>query len=360
MNVGLIIYGSLETVTGGFLYDRKLVHYLRSMGDQVSVISLPWRNYACHIVDNFSSNLARSSLTGNLDILLQDELNHPSLFMFNRRLKARAHFPIVSIVHHLRSSELRPQWQNDFYGLVERRYLSTIDGFVFNSKTTRFSVESLLGYDKPSVVAYPGRDNVSPDITEAQIEERSKAQDPLRIMFVGSLIPRKELHTLISALSRLPRETWRLDVVGSPETDPGYASGIRSQIEKNRLENNVQLLGTLHGSDLARRYTSSHLLAVPSSYEGFGIVYLEAMGFGLPALASTAGAAHEIITHGRDGFLVQPGDMDAIAEHVHELTTDRQKLSRMSLAAIERHWSHPTWTQGSEKIRSFLEEMINR
>ena len=45
MHVGLLIYGSLSTISGGFIYDRNLVRYLREAGDRVEVISLPWRRY---------------------------------------------------------------------------------------------------------------------------------------------------------------------------------------------------------------------------------------------------------------------------------------------------------------------------
>ena len=52
MKIGLIIYGSLDTLSGGYLYDRKLVEYLRSQGDTGEIISLPWRNYPVHWLDN--------------------------------------------------------------------------------------------------------------------------------------------------------------------------------------------------------------------------------------------------------------------------------------------------------------------
>ena len=58
---------------------------------------------------------------------------------------------------------------------------------------------------------------------------------------------------------------------------------------------------------------------MPSSYEGFGIVYLEGMAFGLPALATTAGGAAEIITSGQDGFLVLFPATDALARHLGTL-----------------------------------------
>jgi hypothetical protein len=69
MKLGLLIYGSLETLSGGYLYDRKLVEHLRTQGDTVEIISLPWRNYAAHLTDNF-----RFRLPPHLDLLIQDEL----------------------------------------------------------------------------------------------------------------------------------------------------------------------------------------------------------------------------------------------------------------------------------------------
>jgi len=359
LKIGLVIYGDLETLTGGYLYDRMLVEFLRSQGDVVEIFSLPWRNYARHLLDNISDGLIRSLSEARLDVLLEDELNHPSLFRINRRLKSKVRYPIVSIVHHLRCSELRPVWQNRFYRYVESDYLARVDGFVFNSVTTRTTVEALVGDSKPAVVAFPGSDGARPGVTREMIQRRALETGPLKILFVGSLIPRKELHTLLNALATLPQDGWRLTVVGSPHTDPVYAARVRAEIKRLRVGEQVQLMGSLTGQELADRYADSHLVAVPSSYEGFGIVYIEGMGFGLPALASNAGAAHEIITHGRDGFLVRPGDADSIAGHVEELIRNREKLVRMGLAALDRYAAHPTWNEAAATIRSFLEKVVN-
>ena len=131
MRVGLLIYGNLETLSGGYLYDRKLVEHLRAQGDQVEIISLPWRGYLRHLFDNLSGKLRRQLSTLEVDVLVQDELNHPSLFWLNRRIKPHIGYPIVSIVHHLRAKEQRSVWVNWFYRLVERLYLQTVDAFVF-------------------------------------------------------------------------------------------------------------------------------------------------------------------------------------------------------------------------------------
>ncbi len=120
MKIGLVVYGSLDVVTGGNVYDRVLVSRLRDRGDQVEIISLKKRGYLGNLTDNFSVHLV-----GDVDVLLQDELTHPSLLIPNAR--GRPH-PIVSIVHNLHSSEGRPRWQNSAYRAIERRYLNSVDG----------------------------------------------------------------------------------------------------------------------------------------------------------------------------------------------------------------------------------------
>jgi glycosyltransferase involved in cell wall biosynthesis len=96
------------------------------------------------------------------------------------------------------------------------------------------------------------------------------------------------------------------------------------------------------------------VLAVPSSFEVFGIVYLEGMAFGLPAIAAAAGGAAEIITHGQNGFLVNPEDPQALARRLFELQTDRSRLTRMARSARQRFWEHPTWEDTTGAIRDFI------
>jgi glycosyltransferase involved in cell wall biosynthesis len=350
MRVGLVIYGSLETVSGGYLYDRRLVDYLKQQGDQVDVISLPWRSYAGHLMDNFSADLRRR-LEGDFDVILQDELNHPSLAWLNSRLRHRA--PLVSIVHHLRSSEARPDWQNKFYRAVERQYLASLDAFIFNSQTTRRAVEDLIDQETTHVVAYPGGDRFGKTITPEAVARRARTK-PLRILFVGNLIPRKGLHTLLAALARLTGVDWRLAIVGSMRVDPKYARYIYGLLNRADMDKRVSWRGSLADAELAKEMEASHVLVVPSTYEGFGIVYLEGMSFGLPAVGTTAGAADEIITNGEDGFLIPPEDVIALVEYLSSLATDRDRLERMGKAALNRFKRHPSWEQTGADIRQFL------
>jgi glycosyltransferase involved in cell wall biosynthesis len=105
-------------------------------------------------------------------------------------------------------------------------------------------------------------------------------------------------------------------------------------------------------------YKQAHVMVVPSSYEGFGIVYLEGMGFGLPAIGTTAGAAGEIITPGEDGYLIAPDDVNALAGHINELASNRELLLKLSLNAVKRYQVQPKWNETAKSIREFLLKMI--
>ena len=344
MKIGLVIYGSIDTLSGGYMYDRMLVEYLRAQGDSVEIISLPWRNYAAHLRDNFTFKLPP-----NLDILIQDELNHPSLIGANR---GRHPYPIISLVHHLRCSELRPKWQNDLYRPIEKRYLQSVDGFIFNSKTTKGVVNDLIGSGKPDVVAYPPTDRFGDAISEEEIKERSKKKE-LHMLFLGNVMGRKGLHTLLEAV-RLSNFDLRLDIVGSLTTDPEYAAQMQEFVSTNGLSSAVHFHGALNNQPLVEKLKAAHILVVPSSYEGFGIVYLEGMGFGLPAIGTTLGAAGEVIEEGVTGFLIQPGDSHALAARLQLMNEKRDLLIQMSLAARNRYLAQPKWNQTAHQIREFL------
>jgi glycosyltransferase involved in cell wall biosynthesis len=342
-------------------------------------------------------------------VLLQDELNHPSLFLLNRWLRPRITYPFVAIVHHLRCSERRPASQNSLYRVVERAYLRSVDGFVFNSETTRRTVLPLSRWERVAslipggeggrplspwesrpggeggcplspwesrpggeggrplspweragvreIVAHPAADHVL--VVEPVTRNPSVS---LRLLFLGNLIPRKGLHTLLDALTHV-RGDWRLTIVGNDEVDPVYTRRVRAFVETQHrasLHNRVSFLGRLDDAGVRAQLAQHDVLAVPSSYEGFGIVYLEALAHGLPVIAATAGAAGEIITHGREGFLVPPEDPTALAQVIQSLADDRDRLALMSAAAGARYAEWPTWESSMTRVREFLHELAAR
>ena len=349
MKVGVVIYGSLDTVSGGYLYDRKLVDYLREQGDTVEIISLPWRNYASHLTDNLGFRLP-----SGFDILIQDELNHPSLIGANQ---GKHPYPIVSLIHHLRSSELRPKWQNYLYRVVEKKYLQSVDAFIFNSKTTEKVVSGFIEGTRPSILAFPPTDRFGDKVvSEDTIRDRAESYE-LRILFLGNVIYRKGLHTLLEAVGKIHTHV-KVDVVGGLMAEPKYAQQIQKQRTVGSLSATVRFHGTMDNDPLIKMYRQSHVMVVPSSYEGYGIVYLEGMGFGLPAIGTTAGAAGEIITHGEDGYLIEPNDADALEGHLLTLGKDRKLLTQLSLNAVRRYKSQPKWVETAGQIREFLLKQI--
>jgi len=364
MRLGLVIYGELDQQTGGYLYDRKMVEYLQEQGDKVQIFSLPWRNYFRHLGDNLSLVLYRALRGLTVDILIEDELNHPSLAVMNGWLLRRKTFRITSIVHHLRWNEAEGSGFNGFYRLVERTFLKSLEGLICNSKSTLSSVLALLppqmGSPPPAVIAYPGKDHLSGGVGEIEIEQRAKRNGEFRLLFLGNLISRKGVHWLLAALSHLRDVPFYLDIVGDESRQPQYARLLRRKVMEYSLSERVRFWGAVDEKRLQGLLEQAHVLVLPSSYEGFGIAYLDGMRYGLAVIGSTQGGARELITQGIEGFLIAPGDLIALANHLQQLHHDRLLLAQMGIAARKRFEAHPTWAESAAKVRSFLLSLLDR
>ncbi|TFG58796.1 MAG: hypothetical protein E4H36_14975, partial [Spirochaetales bacterium] len=220
MRILLVIYGSLDSLSGGYLYDKMLVGRLRKEGHEVKVFSQKQRRcYPAQAIGNLDGSLARAAAAFRPDIILEDELNHPSLFRLNRRLKRKWGAPVAGIVHHLRLLE-KSGWFAGLAGrIMEPAFLGGLDAFICNSDFTRNSIASALNsrggvpdtsLRKPSVIALPGSDRLGP----ASGIGRSSPGGEFRILFLGNIIRRKGLHVLLEALGPLSGE-WCLSVAGN-------------------------------------------------------------------------------------------------------------------------------------------------
>ncbi len=354
MNIGLMIYGRLDTLTGGYLYDRQMVAALEARGHRVRVISLPVLRYPGRLALN-------GRLTGDtqgLDLLLQDELCHPSLIRFNTR-RSNHHCPAVAVVHQVLCDEPRATWRNRLLRLVEKHYLDHVDGFVFNSCTTRDTVWRLTAADRPHVVAPPGGDRLGVPLSPAVIRARAQAPAPLRLLFLGNLISRKGLLPLIHALAELTHRAWQLRVVGRRDMDAVYVRRVRQALAARGLADRVQLVGRREGPALAAELERAQLLCMPYAYEGFGMATLEAQAFGLPVIGAREGATGELISDGVNGYLVRFGDHAAVCRALAILDADRAKLGQMGLAASRRFARHPTWAGTMAHLADFLESLAS-
>jgi glycosyltransferase involved in cell wall biosynthesis len=355
VRVGFVVYGALDRRSGGYRYDRELADRFAAAGDAVEVVSLPERSYPGAVATGVagSRRIRRRLEALDVDVLLQDELCHPSLAVANGSLDVD--YPVVALVHHLTSEESLPGWREQAVAALERRFLSTVDAYVATSETTLRAVTRLAG-DAPSVVAHPAGDRFGSPVTERHVRERAR-EDPFRCLFVGAVTPRKRLETLVEGLARV-RGDWTLTVVGDVDRDPEYVSRVRDRVAALGVADRVDFAGRLDDEALAAAYRRSHLLAVPSEYEGFGTVYVEAMGFGVPAVASTAGGASEVVRDRENGRLVDPGDASAITDVVAPLVRDRDRLVALSLGARETYREHPTWEETARRVRGFLDDVV--
>lgn len=354
MRIGLVVYGNLEQASGGYLYDRHLVSLLKKRGHTVQVISMPWHRPIRAVLDNFSNKAVQKLRNLRVDVLLQDELNHPSLFLLNKKIKKEVAFPIISIVHMLRSrahSEHSIQWLTR---RIEAQYLKSVDAFIFNSQETGRIVKSMLPKSKPFVVATPGGDRFKPKITDKEIRDRATQSGPLRVLFLGNLTRNKAPHLLIRAAAELERDSVFLTFAGRSDVEPDYAEYLLRLAISHGMEDWLYFAGHLEGEMLGATIQTSHVLAIPSAYEGFGIAYLEGMGFGLPAIATQGVGAKEIIQNGKNGFLIPVGDCERLADILKRLNRDRKLLARMGLAARRSFLESPTWDQSMRQVEKFL------
>ncbi len=160
-------------------------------------------------------------------------------------------------------------------------------------------------------------------------------------------------------MTQLPAQTCTLTVVGSQSVDQGYVQRVQRLAQEQGLAEQVRWLGEVDEGQLQQAYASHHVLAMPSSHEGFGIVYLEGMGYGLPALASDSGGAAELVVPGKTGFLITPGRSDELAAHIHWLHDQRSELARMGELARRRRKATPHGRKASPQSAISCRKLID-
>jgi glycosyltransferase involved in cell wall biosynthesis len=309
------------------------------------------------MADNLANRRIRQIDRIKPDLLLQDELCHPSLFGFNRKLRKKITLPLIAIVHHLFATESHPPWRQKLAGVIEKHYLASVDGFIFNSQTTRRMVFEALGRKTPHVVAVPGGNRFDRLTPSTQTSNLSLERGPLRLLFVGMVIERKGLLALIESLGRMVVQNWRLDVVGSLTHAPAYVRRCRHVAEKKGLMSRIRFWGLISDRDLRAKMAAADLLCMPFAYEGFGIVTLEALTCGLPVLGSSVGATPELVSHGVNGLLFAPGDLQGVADALDHLASKRKCLTTMRVFARQRAEQQPTWQTSMKRAERFLKQM---
>ena len=170
---------------------------------------------------------------------------------------------------------------------------------------------------------------------------------------MASLTQRKGQLVLLDALSRLMDVPWELDLVGSPERDPGYSARVRAAVRKHGMEERVALKGELGGAALEAAYEEADVFVLPSWYETYGMVLTEALARGLPVVTTTAGAIPGTVPEAAR-LAVEPGDVDALSDALKRILTDHHLRGRLAGAAAALRDSLPGW---DEATRGFAREL---
>jgi len=174
------------------------------------------------------------------------------------------------------------------------------------------------------------------DVSEFGNQSRHRASSPeVVVLYVGRLYPaQKGLESLVRAMALLPRALdARLRLVGE---DWGGVRLLRSLAGRLGLQDRITILGRLDREALLREYANADLFVLPSLFEPFGIVLLEAMASGLPVVATRVGGIPEVVVEGRTGLLVDPDKPEQLAESVRRLCQDEGLRHSLGRAGRER------------------------
>ena len=156
---------------------------------------------------------------------------------------------------------------------------------------------------------------------------------PLQLLFVGRINQRKGIKYLLEALRLLGPGQVELTVCGRVVDSLDLFTPFGDQ---------VRIRPSVSAADLVAAYQTADLFVFPSVAEGFGQVLLESLASGLPVLSTNRTAAPDLISDGREGFIVAPQSAVAVATSIDWALTHRAELARMRIAARERA-EHFTW-----------------
>ena len=298
--------GDIETVTGGYLYDRRLADALVASGINLHHLTLG---------DSFPHPTARDmrDAFAQLDRLppncpaLVDGLAFGALDT-GRLSQVRA--PLVALVHHplalepgLETAQAREMAARELANLALSRHIVVTSPHISRLLETEYGV----AHDRISV-AKPGF------VRNPATGPRRAATQPL-ILSVGLLARRKGHDILMRALSEITDLDWQAVIVGrAHETDT--TRSLHDLREELGLSARLRLTGEISQTRLDALYRKASLFALATRYEGYGIVFDEAMGHALPIVSTIAGATPDTVPQAA-GLLVPPDDVDAFAGALH-------------------------------------------
>jgi glycosyltransferase involved in cell wall biosynthesis len=195
---------------------------------------------------------------------------------------------------------------------------------------------------------------VSLDYYQPKGQPISKTIEPT-LLFAGLLTENKGVFDLLFTLPKLVERvpSTRLLLAGS-----GDLKRISEVIKEYGMEESVSLTGWVDSETLLSYYHQAHLFVLPSYYEGLPFVMLEAMACGLPIVSTKVGGIPELIAPGLNGYLIHPGDREALLQTLVGLLDNqplRETMGRNNIEKIKEKYDLPVYI---EKLKSLYLEIL--
>ncbi len=337
------IPGRLETPTGGYMYDRRVMALMPSLGVNARYLNLPghFPNPSGEDLQKVRELLFETPKEAKLiiDGLALGVLPKEILEPIGERVIALIHKPLAtkSGLSEDRRAVLRES---------EKIAFSLVQHIIATSTFTREHLIHEYAISPARItVAEPGTDPAP---------RASGTGTPLQLLSVGALEPRKGYSVLIDALVPLKHLDWRLTIVGDLDRDQVWVEGLRDKISQDGLQNRVHLAGIVVPATLERLYDSADIFVQTCHVESFGTALSEAMVRGLTIVSSAEGLNDELPGMKNAVLMVLPRDTDALQEALEKVLQDRKLRGRLADAAWDVGRRIPTWNETARRIGAVI------
>jgi len=349
MRVAFVTVGDTDRKTGGYLYNARVISGLRKRGVEIEEVVAggaspeEQRTAAPRLGSTFD--------TSKFDTIVVDALARIAVAPNLERWLASC--PVVALVHELPSAARGGSGPETV--ARERDYeepLLRADRFIAVSDHER---NVLLGRG-----VSPGRIRVvSPGFDGIPADHGSRVQvdGPVRALCVAQWIPRKGILTLVEAWALRGRKSAVLELIGETDADPDYTARVRAAIGA-APQGSIVVSGCVDDASLGASYASADLFVLPSRYEGYGIVYAEALAFGLPIVACDAGPVPDLVGQ-EAAILVRPDDKGELSAALDLLLENPRLRAQMSAAAIRRASHLPRWQDTATAFEDVLRSAVS-
>ncbi|MDF2115871.1 glycosyltransferase family 4 protein [Roseiarcaceae bacterium H3SJ34-1] len=345
MKAAFVIPGDIETLTGGYIYDRRVLDLLPSHGVDISLCRLPG-GFPFPDTDDLAQTQTALARIHPDAIMLVDGLAWGAL---PPDVAGTLGPGVVALCHHPLGLEAGlTQQHSEAFLANERQTLALADHVIVTSGTTRDTLIDL--FDLPAgriTVAEPGVDPAP----------RAKGSGGAPVLLaIGTVIPRKGYDVLIDACAQIADCDWRLVIAGSLERSPETARAMLAQIEACGLKDRITLAGEISSDVLENAYGTADVFVMSSHYEGYGMALAEALAHGLPIVTTTGGAMVSTVPD-EAAIKVPPGDADVLAKALRQVVTDRNTRSTLAEAAWRAGQSLPRWNDTAATIAAVLQDV---